>query len=75
MTNPSQSPRRAVIKRVILISVAVIGSFVCLSAGIVALARTGTVTPQVGLLMFVALIGFYVGFGILIGVHHLVSRL
>ena len=33
------------------------------------------VTFQVALLMFVALIGLYVGFGILIGVYLLVAKL
>lgn len=75
MSNPSQPPRRALPKRALLIGGGVLGSFLCLSIGIIALARTQTVTPQVGLLMFVALTGLYVGFGILIGVYHLISRL
>ena len=58
-----------------LIGVGVLGSFLGFVFGIVTLARTQTVTPQIATLMFVALIGLYVGFGILIIVYRLISRL
>lgn len=58
-----------------LVGLAVVGSFLSLVFGIVTLARTATVTPQVATLMFVALIGLYVGFGILIIVYRLINQL
>ena len=58
-----------------LIGVGVLGSFLGFVFGIVTLARTQTVTPQIATLMFVALIGLYVGFGILIIVYRLINRL
>ncbi len=58
-----------------LIGLGVLGSFLSLVFGIVSLARTQTVTPQIATLMFVALIGLYVGFGILIVVYRLINQL
>lgn len=58
-----------------LIGVGVLGSFLGFVLGIVTLARHQTVTPQIATLMFVALIGLYVGFGILIIVYRLINRL
>ena len=58
-----------------LIGVGVLGSFLGFVLGIVTLARNQTVTPQLATLMFVALIGLYVGFGILIVVYRLINQL
>ncbi len=58
-----------------LIGLGVLGSFLSLVFGIVTLARTQTVTPQIATLMFVALIGLYFGFGVLIIVYRLINRL
>jgi NADH:ubiquinone oxidoreductase subunit K len=58
-----------------LIGVGVLGSFLGFVLGIVTLARLQTVTPQIATLMFVALIGLYVGFGILIIVYRLINKL
>jgi hypothetical protein len=58
-----------------LIGVGVLGSFLGFVLGIVTLARTQTVTPQIATLMFVALIGLYFGFGILIIVYRLINKL
>ena len=49
--------------------------FTCLVAGVFFLVRFGVVTPQVGLLMLICLLGLYVGFGILIAVYRLVLKL
>ena len=49
--------------------------FPVLVAGIIFLARSKIITPEVGLLMVVCLIGLYVGIGILVAGHRLVSRL
>lgn len=58
-----------------LIGAGVLGSFLSLVFGIVTLAKAQTVTPQIATLMFVALIGLYFGFGILIIVYRLINRL
>ena len=58
-----------------LIGLGVLGSFLSLVFGVVTLARTQTVTPQIATLMFVALIGLYFGFGVLIIVYRLINKL
>jgi hypothetical protein len=67
------APRRG--RKAALVGAAVLVSFLTLTGVIITLARTQVVTPQVGLLMFVALIGMYVGFGILIGTWRLIEKL
>lgn len=57
--------------RVIIAGVA----FVALAVGIVAAAHIGLVSGQLALLMLVALLGLYVGFGVLIAVYRFTSRL
>jgi hypothetical protein len=57
--------------RVIIAGVA----FVALAVGIVAAARKGLVSGQLALLMLVALLGLYVGFGVLIAVYRFTIRL
>ncbi|MDJ0926045.1 MAG: hypothetical protein QNJ73_00225 [Gammaproteobacteria bacterium] len=49
--------------------------FPVLVAGIIFLSRSKVITPEVGLLMVVSLIGIYIGVGILVAGHRLVSRL
>lgn len=51
------------------------GSFLGIVGVIVYLAASGVVTPQMGLLLGVALFGCYVGFGILIAVYRLINKL
>lgn len=53
----------------------VAGSFIACIAGIVYLAESGLVTRQMATLMGVALLGGYIGFGILIGVYRLINKL
>lgn len=50
-------------------------SFFGLVGLIIYLAVSRTVTPQLALLMLVALVGLYIGFGILGLVHRLIHRL
>ena len=50
-------------------------SYVALAIGVVMLGRNGFITPQMGLLMLVALFSCYVGFGILIAVYRFVNKL
>ena len=51
------------------------GAFIACIAGIVYLAASGVVTRQMAILLGVALVGFILGFGILIGVYRLIERL
>lgn len=57
------------------IAVAIGLSFCALVALIFYLAASKTVSPQLALLMLVALAGLYIGFGILVLVHRLIHRL
>ncbi len=61
-------------KKLIIVA-AVVALFALLVASVFFLVRTGVVSPQVGLLMLIALLGLYVGFGILIAVYRLVQKL
>jgi F0F1-type ATP synthase assembly protein I len=49
--------------------------FVGISVGIFAAAFLGYITVQLALLLLVALLGMYLGFGILIAVYRFTSRL
>src|SRR5262245_17743252 len=51
------------------------GSFTVFAIAIIVLAAKGVVTMQMGLLMLVALVGLYFGFGVLIVVWRFVGRL
>ena len=53
----------------------VVSLFVGLVAGVFALVRSGLVSPQLGLLMLISLLGIYVGFGVLILAYRLVMKL
>jgi xanthosine utilization system XapX-like protein len=59
---------------VVQLSLAITG-FVALAVGIVVLVLQQVISPALGLLSLIALLGLYVGFGILIGVYRLISRL
>ena len=54
---------------------AVAGSFLGCAGLIVYLAATSVISRQMAALLVVALLGCYVGFGILIGVYRLISKL
>jgi len=51
------------------------GLFVAIVAAIITLRLTKVITYELTMLMLVALLGLYVGFGILIGVYRLLNRL
>jgi len=51
------------------------GSFTLLALTIIVLAAKGVVTFQLGLLMLVALVGLYFGFGVLIAVWKFIGKL
>jgi len=57
------------------IMAAVAGSFTALVLLVLGLASTRVVSFQLALLMCIALVGLYVGFGVLILVARMVSRL
>lgn len=62
-------------KKSLLISLLVVGSWFLLALLILVLVVNSVVTYQLGLLMLTALVGFYVGFGVLIAVYRLVVKL
>jgi hypothetical protein len=57
------------------IAAGVAGSFTALVVLVLVLMMRGAVTFQLGLLMLVALLGLYFGFGVLIAVYRFVGRL
>ena len=59
----------------ILAVVGVVALFVGLVAAIMILLATKTITFQLALLMLVALLGLYLGFGVLIAVYRFVAKL
>ena len=61
--------------RTLKLVAAIAASFVVLAGAIVLLSEANMITPATALLMFVALVGMYVGFGILIAVYRLIRRL
>ena len=76
MPSKALSPEeRASYKRSLKIALAICGLFMLLVASIVVLLAKGVVTPQMAMLMFVALLGLYVGFGALIAVYRFISKL
>jgi hypothetical protein len=62
-------------KKKLLIAAAVSLSFIGIVVLIMALLLEGVITFQLALLMLVALLGLYFGFGVLIFVYRFVSRL
>jgi hypothetical protein len=61
--------------RALKIAAGVAVSFIALAAGVIFLRIARVVTFEMAMLMLVALVGFYVGFGILIAVYRFVCRL
>jgi hypothetical protein len=54
---------------------AIVVSFTGLVGGIILLFETKIITFEMAMLMFVALLAMYIGFGILIAVYRLIGRL
>lgn len=50
-------------------------SFAALAGAVVVLSRTQSISVEMATLMLVALVGLYVGFGVLIAVYRLISKL
>jgi hypothetical protein len=57
------------------VAAAVAGSYAALGALVIFLVAWQKITPQLALLMLVALTGLYFGFGVLIAVYRFISRL
>ena len=74
MTGPDAPPHTGA-RRKLKIALAISGSFTALVALIVLLLVTGKVTFQLALLMLVAMLGLYVGIGVLIAVYRFIETL
>jgi len=61
--------------RILLIFCTLIISLFAIVALISYLSRSGIITPEMALLMLVALLGFYVGFGVLVVAYRFVCRM
>ena len=78
MEQPIQYPKRrapTLNKKKILIVLAVVWLFVFLVFALFYAVKTQIIPVQLGLLLFISLLGLYVGFGILIGAYRLVNKL
>jgi hypothetical protein len=62
-------------KKALKIALTVGAGFMALIVIIIYLVAKDVITPQMALLMFVALLGIYFGFGVLIAVYRFVSKL
>jgi len=61
--------------RTLKIAAGIAASFIGLAGTIIFLAAAKIISLGVAILMFVALVGMYVGFGILIAVYRLIGKL
>ncbi len=61
--------------RVVLIAVGLMTSLGLVVAVIAWMSRSGIITPAMALLLLVALLGFYIGFGVLILTYRLICKL
>jgi hypothetical protein len=73
MSGSGQEPAKK--KTKLLILSAVVFTFSGLAVLVVFLARSGVITVPAAILMLIALVGIYFGFGILIAAHLMVRRL
>ncbi len=63
------------VNRTLKIVAGIIVSFTALAATIILLAASKIISLTMAMLMLVALVGMYVGFGVLIAVYRLISKL
>jgi hypothetical protein len=61
--------------RALIVVAGIAASFIALVATIIFLSQTKIISVEVAKLMLVALLGMYVGFGILIAVYRLIGKL
>jgi len=64
-----------VLKKRTRVAVGIAGSFIALVAVVIALRLLKVIGFEVAMLMLVALLGLYLGFGVLIAVYRLLARL
>lgn len=62
-------------KRTLKVVAGIAASFTGFVATIIFLSRAKIISFEVAMLMLVALLGMYIGFGILIGVYRLINKL
>ena len=62
-------------KRGLLVAAAVVSSFIGLAVTIAFLSHWKVITFEAAMLMLVALVGLYFGFGVLIAVYRLIAKL
>ncbi len=61
--------------RTVVVAAGTVVSFAALAAGIIVLARMQIIGVELAMLSLVALVGLYVGFGLLIAIYRLVRRM
>ena len=61
--------------RALMVVAGIAASFVGLAGTIVFLSMTNLVSVEMAMLMLVALVGLYIGFGVLVAVYRLISKL
>ena len=61
--------------RALKVAAGIAASFVGLAGTIVFLSMTSLVSFEMAMLMLVALVGLYIGFGVLVAVYRLISKL
>ena len=61
--------------RALKIAAAVVVSFIGLAGTVILLSQANIIGVKLAILMLVALLGLYVGFGILIAVYRLIAKL
>jgi hypothetical protein len=71
----SVTTRRKPGSKTLKIVLSAVAIFLGLAGTISFLSVTGRITPEAALLMFIALVGLYFGFGFLIAVYRLVAKL
>ena len=75
MPEPPAAPEKSPRKHGLELALAVAGSFCLLILLVLVLLVQRVVTFQMGLLMLVALLGLYVGLGVLYAVHRFIDTL
>lgn len=61
--------------RTLKVVAGIVVSFTGLAGTIILLSETNTISFQIAMLMLAALLGIYIGFGVLIAVYRLVDKL
>lgn len=62
-------------RRALLVAGGIVASFIAFVVAIGLVARAGMISVELAKLMFFALLGMYIGFGALIAIYRLISKL